>query len=882
MGFVDAHKLTSATPISTSFTALPPSCNTVCDDQDEGLRSEHVASMEDKLELSQEASDTTQSCEDLEMAELQGPEAANSEKNLQVCEESEEVAARSGTRARQEEFGLCNGGANEAHMSIRQEGGERREGFTPADEEVGDKVDDMIQPSSPSAPDADGNGGSQQALQEAVHEVVQEEEEAQSAPRADSVHVDQTEDCKMDSCSQEKSQRIKGLEVADDVVDQNQDPQDQQEAWKNFSQNVSDTVSDSGSAQAQPCADSPARVEAPRCVTQEHLKHDFPPATGQKIDMSCFGGEGSETVTGVSRVHPVLVQGSTGLGKNDECLCLDPRDGQQWLATIIELNKNNAKVHYKGWSKSCDDWVTVDKISPKPTNDVLERIKLYNDHSKQISGNSKLQPNQGKPADSRPCDGKASVGEDKEENVQVPSQALFRSRVRGVELCSKPTKSFPRGQWRVVRMRNKQREVVGTYNSKEEAAQAKALQREEDGEVSRNIGAAGTTFLNVDQDTLDEAVSFLGAKILLDCKKNKPKTSGQVTAWLSSKNVYQIRLDNKSRTVVNLPIPSKRLTVVSKSEGTSHVITEEDVLRPLGQLEEVQSLCDTFPYRNFVGSFGLELARMRALCRFCLAEGILVSPCIAHAPIEDVVNCLHRCLESAGCVSYKKLVSKGAGKQAGQADDFPSSEDDGVPVSLKLDMCKGVREIEGGENEVNKWEAFLEIDGREYVLGQFAVLKEAARAWDMAAIRLLPRGTEHNLPDSHEFKPEKELFKTLKEIREEAKKHRKQEVSKSPKEAVTSGKKRRGGEEEERRNEKRQCTLRSAGPKYDRETMEGAIEQMEGMKKSLNFEEEEEKEAEEEAEEAEEEEEAEVAAKEEAVGEEATRRLGNKKVKRED
>jgi hypothetical protein len=55
------------------------------------------------------------------------------------------------------------------------------------------------------------------------------------------------------------------------------------------------------------------------------------------------------------------------LSVGDECLCLDSRDGQQWVATIKKKTARHALVHYKGWSKSCDDWVSLSSISPKPT-----------------------------------------------------------------------------------------------------------------------------------------------------------------------------------------------------------------------------------------------------------------------------------------------------------------------------------------------------------------------------------------------------------------------------------------------------------------------------------------------------------------------------------
>jgi hypothetical protein len=64
------------------------------------------------------------------------------------------------------------------------------------------------------------------------------------------------------------------------------------------------------------------------------------------------------------------------LSVGDECLCLDSRDGQQWVATIKKKTVRHALVHYKRWSKSCDDWVSLSSISPKPTQ-VMQRLSRW-------------------------------------------------------------------------------------------------------------------------------------------------------------------------------------------------------------------------------------------------------------------------------------------------------------------------------------------------------------------------------------------------------------------------------------------------------------------------------------------------------------------------
>lgn len=113
---------------------------------------------------------------------------------------------------------------------------------------------------------------------------------------------------------------------------------------------------------------------------------DWPPALGHAITLACFGceqrAEGAEEEAAQRRVHASLVHKCDDLKAGDECVCLDARDGQQWLATIKKVTEHHAQVHFKGWSKSTDSWVTRDKLALKPAPHVLERIKQYNQHSK--------------------------------------------------------------------------------------------------------------------------------------------------------------------------------------------------------------------------------------------------------------------------------------------------------------------------------------------------------------------------------------------------------------------------------------------------------------------------------------------------------------------
>ena len=198
-------------------------------------------------------------------------------------------------------------------------------------------------------------------------------------------------------------------------------------------------------------------------------KVEWPPFHGQKITMASFGCDESAQqleAPAQRRVHESLVTKCDDLKAGDECLCLDPRDGQQWLATIKKITPHHVQVHYKGWSKSTDSWVTHDKLARKPSPHVLERIKQYNHHSKlKNSGTPKNQLSVAQRA-GEPSSGWLHTGE-------ALAAREMRSRLRGVEMYREASSRYPDGQWRAVTIVGNQKQYIpGIYPSKEEAHKA--------------------------------------------------------------------------------------------------------------------------------------------------------------------------------------------------------------------------------------------------------------------------------------------------------------------------------------------------------------------------------------------------------------------------
>ena len=540
------------------------------------------------------------------------------------------------------------------------------------------------------------------------------------------------------------------------------------------------------SASAAPSCEESARAErrswelsAPELADARSVK--WPPGHGHGISLACFGVQRTEGVPAQRRVHESLVQRCDHLKEGDECLCLDPRDGQQWLATIKKVTEHHALVHYKGWSKSTDSWVTRDKLAVKPAPHVLERIKQYNEHSKlRHSGAPKNQLSVSQP--------RATNGPSRgiETGTALEGREI-RSRMRGVEMYRMPSMRYPHGQWRAVYMMGNQKQFIGgLFSSKEEASKAWA-EREE-----KRVAAGAASVANrADKDALSvpppprtaagQGSKFseggaLGARVSVDmgCRRR----SGLVTAWIGPKMLYQIRLDGDDGKLVHLGIPDKRVQLLksattkagsaSKMAASATESGEEhtSVLKLLGGgsvMDEMQDICDTASHDHVLGGHALQLARLRHLATSCDNHGIYLCPEGMNGSMEDVQYALQMALHHKLKSEHGESVEASGGGKGESSDKHGRTLDDDDEDK----RYSGVRSRKSGtkeEREFNKWEAFIEFGNESHILGYYARRAEAARAWDMAAKRILPRNTPLNLSDSREFLPCQELKETISRI----------------------------------------------------------------------------------------------------------------------
>jgi hypothetical protein len=503
----------------------------------------------------------------------------------------------------------------------------------------------------------------------------------------------------------------------------------------------------------------------------------WPPAHGHEITLASFGClEEEADIPSQRHVHESLVHKCDHLKAGDECLCLDTRDGQQWLATIKKVKPHHAQVHYKGWSKSTDSWVTRDKLALKPSPQVLERIKQYNDHSKlRQAGTPKNQLSAAQPCSIESLPPAKRVGEPFEGRE-------VRSRLRGVELYRMPSTRYPDGQWRAVQITGNQKQSIGNlFSTKDDAGKAWADRND------RHAGAgaakraedetAATTQLSGAHSlarNLSEGCA-LGARVQVDmgCRRRR----GTVIAWISARMLYQIRLDG-SGNLVHLPIPHKRIALTRPSVAHKPAVTPKavgvlgdlsledpavsaiDLLGGTGIMDEMQDISDTLPHDHVVGNLALDLVRLRHLARSCQAHGVKVCQSALQGCPRTVQTCLQTALHHALEANEGSNADGTGGGKAESADKHGRQVSEADP---KKDY-QGVRTRVSGtkkEREFNKWEAFIELGGQAYTLGFFACKIEAARAWDMAAKKMLPRTTPLNLPDSLNFLPSQELDKTL-------------------------------------------------------------------------------------------------------------------------
>jgi len=518
---------------------------------------------------------------------------------------------------------------------------------------------------------------------------------------------------------------------------------------------------------------------------------EWPPAHGHAISLACFGceqrSEGAEVAAAQRRVHESLVHKCDHLKAGDECVCLDARDGQQWLATIKKLTENHAQVHFKGWGKSTDSWVTRDKLALKPSPRVLERIKQYNRHSKlkhTTTPKNHLTSSQARPTESDCSETDGGRGLEGRE---------IRSRLRGVEMCRPACGRHPKGKWRAVSRDANRKQDFGSFDCKHEAgkkwtdSQEKAVTclasgaRAASKKFGIESGAQATDDLSQtarlavstpELGSTSSQGSALGARVSVEVGGKRYDSS--VVGWIGTQDLYQLRTDGKPHApsrLIHLPIPHKRVFDKTGSlfktvpGGISRGIVEDGLAAHLEQsvlllmggrrvVDEMQDLCDTVPASHFVAAHALQLARLRHLADACGAHGVYVSEAGLHASVEEVRHALHMALHLA------MLPPKLSQEATTEAEREAAEEAPNVRYS-------GVRQRKSGsklDREFNKWEAWVEIGGQTHILGHFARKFEAARAWDMAAMRLLPRTTSLNLSDSRRWLASAELVKTIQHI----------------------------------------------------------------------------------------------------------------------
>ena len=235
--------------------------------------------------------------------------------------------------------------------------------------------------------------------------------------------------------------------------------------------------------------------------------------------------------------------------------------------------------------------------------------------------------------------------------------------------------------------------------------------------------------------------------------------------------LYQIRLDGNGA-LLHLPIPHKRVQIYKASASAAQKVasgpkvvpsslesredheTVEHLLGGVNVLDEMQDICDTAWHEHVVGAHALQMARLRHLARACDKHGVRVSGIGMHGSLEEVRSRLQVALHLALQLDEgdKSEATAAGDRYKAQQEAEQDKKYSGVRIRIS-----GTKE----EKEFNKWEAFIEIGNQAYNLGYFAHKAEAARAWDMAAKRMMPRTTQLNLPDSGEFLPSQELMKTL-------------------------------------------------------------------------------------------------------------------------
>lgn len=391
----------------------------------------------------------------------------------------------------------------------------------------------------------------------------------------------------------------------------------------------------------------------------------------------------------------------TGAG---QVLCLDSRDGQQWLATILKLKgcspAEKALVHYKGWGKSCDDWVSVSRLSAVPCAEVLARVHAYNEFSRRRGGGGQGSAGQvgagravGPAARADSAAGRAGVqrgasaacgtggagaahpGVPAALSVEAVQEGRrLRSRTRGVEKVADPSSAAPTGGWRAVAWRKvpgKQPsrkalskmfptpELAGeAWDKWELGGQSPDVSKERRGKRKR---ASGREWAPADS-SIDRR--FLGARVAVDMGRRGAdgaavREEGSVSALLVDKGLYQIRLGT-SRRLLYLPLPSKKVAVLDQAAGTRRDGTEDSrqhpgVIEPrlLALLDQAQDVSDRFAARNVFGALALTVERVRTLVVRCAEEKVLLDGSILNGTHLEALEALYHALDTAGQGGYQ-------------------------------------------------------------------------------------------------------------------------------------------------------------------------------------------------------------------------------------
>jgi hypothetical protein len=369
----------------------------------------------------------------------------------------------------------------------------------------------------------------------------------------------------------------------------------------------------------------------PSAYRQPPAHIQWPQSDGYAIDIKMFETSDSDredsSDSEANLYFSSAIPQQKSLAAGDDCLCLDSRDGQQWLATIKKKTGLHALVHYKGWSKSCDDWVSLSSISPKPSQvpnmketisilsvfdnhffsqAVLERLKIYNScNNKNFNSNVR--------SDSKKHLASLSNADDQDE--------ISRHDYRGVEPVYSNRNQRNVTGWNAVAWNGHAKRTLSCSpcNSSTEAAKAWDLASTGQSKIDSEV----INFPEKSQFARNPKVP-LGSRVFLSRKG--VQEGGVLTAFFG-KGKYQISRDEGDFSTVS--IPSSIVSVVSRPPGKSDIGSPSD--GPNGAMLKMQAACEQYPANTIIGSLGLAVGGIRALWRRCRRSGVLLYRSTLHS-----------------------------------------------------------------------------------------------------------------------------------------------------------------------------------------------------------------------------------------------------------